>query len=114
MKTTHRFYENEGIQVLEVHDLLYEFENKEILRAAISQIEKGFTNFVVDFSDMKYMNSVGLSFLIGLMKKLNAANGKLVLANVNNAIAKLLMITKVDSLFTIKSSTEEAIREIKT
>jgi len=113
MKITHRFYKKEGVQVLELHDLLYEIENKEILRAAISQIEKGFTNFVVDFSDMKYMNSVGLSFLIGLMKKLKAADGKLVLANVNNAIAKLLMITKVDSLFTIKNSMEEAIGEIK-
>ena len=41
------FYEKDGIQVLEAYDFLYEIENKQILGAAISRIEKGFTNFVV-------------------------------------------------------------------
>lgn len=111
MKITHRFYEKEGVQVLVVHNLLHETENKQILKAAISRIEKGFTKFVVDFSEMKYMNSVGLSFLIGLLKRINATDGKLALANVNKTITKLLLITKVNTMFTIKKSVEEAIRE---
>ena len=61
-KATHRLYEKDGLQILEVHDLLNEIENKEIFKSSIFQIEKGFTNFVVDFSLMPYINSVGLSF----------------------------------------------------
>ena len=72
MKSTHRFYELEDVQILEVYNLLYEMENKQILAAAISRIEKGFTNFVVDFKDTNYINSVGLSFLINLMIKLSS------------------------------------------
>ena len=111
-KTTHHFYEKDGIQVLEAYDFLYEIENKQILGAAISRIEKGFTNFVVDFAEMEYMNSVGLSFLINLMKKVDEVKGELVLINVNKTIVKLLIITKVYSLFSLKNSIEEAINFI--
>lgn len=112
MKSTHRFYEKEEVQILEAYNFLYEIENKEILRAAISRIEKGFTNFVVDFSQMAYMNSVGLSFIINLMLKVNEKNGKLVLVNVNKTMIKLMMITKVYSMFTLKGSIEQAINFI--
>lgn len=112
MENTHRFYEKGEVQIIEAYNFLHEIENKEILSAAISQIEKGFTNFVVDFSQMAYMNSVGLSFIINLMKKVNEADGKLVLVNVNKTIIKLMMITKVYSMFTLKNSIEQAINFI--
>lgn len=112
MNNTHRFYEKDKVQILEAYNFLYEIENKEILRAAISQIEKGFTNFVVDFSEMTYMNSVGLSFIINLMLKVNESDGKLVLVNVNKSMVKLMMVTKVYSMFTLKKSIEQAINFI--
>ena len=112
MKSTHRFYELEDVQILEVYNLLYEMENKQILAAAISRIEKGFTNFVVDFKDTKYINSVGLNFLINLMLKIQAAEGRLVLIHINDSIRKLLIITKVDSMFETENSLAEAMKII--
>lgn len=112
MENTNHFYEKDGIQILVARNFLYEIENKEILASAISRIEKGFTNFVVDFSDMPYMNSVGLSFIINLMLKLNEVDGKLVLVNVSKTIIKLMAITKVYSMFTLKDSMEQAINFI--
>jgi anti-anti-sigma factor len=112
MENKNHFYEKDGVQVLVARNFLYEIENKEILASAISRIEKGFTNFVVDFSDMPYMNSVGLSFIINLMLKLKEVNGKLILVNVNKTIVKLMIITKVHAMFTLKDSIEQAINFI--
>jgi anti-anti-sigma factor len=112
MENTHYFYEKGEVQILEAYNFLYEIENKEILRATIFQIEKGFTNFVVDFSGMTYINSVGLSFIINLMLKVNEASGKLVLVNVNKTIVKLMIITKVYSMFQLENSIEKAINFI--
>ena len=109
MKITHHFKEKEQLQILEVYNLLHEIENKQILQEAIARIEKGFTNFVVDFSSMPYMNSVGLSFLINLMKKVNESNGKLVLVHVNRAIERLLVMTKVRPMFTIKTDLKQGL-----
>lgn len=110
MEKTHQFYEKDGLQILAVHNLLYEQENKEILQAAISRLEKGFSNFAVDFSAMPYINSVGLSFLINLMLRVNEFEGKLVLVNANKIIIRLLIVTKVYKMFTLKNSLEDAVQ----
>ena len=46
------------------------------------------------------------------MLKVNESNGKLVLANVNEAIVRLLIVTKVYSMFSLQPTLEEAVNFI--
>ena len=68
---THSFSEhNDQIQVLQVQSLLNEYDNKSIMLEVENRINKGWNKFVLDLSLMDIMNSVGLNFLIFMMKKI--------------------------------------------
>ena len=96
--------------VLQVKNLRGEYENKQILRAVMSKIDGGFPNFVVDLTHIEFMNSVGLNFLIALKKQSKAAGSQLALANASKKIVQLLEITKLQSMFYLTNSVEEALQ----
>ena len=103
------FHQKGDIQVLEINSLLNEIQNKQILRQATQKIEDGFSNFVVDLSKMDFINSVGISFLLNLMKHSTKKGGKVVLVNPNETIQQILEMTKVSQFFSMKTNIEEAI-----
>lgn len=110
---TYSISEQDTIQVLEVNSLLNEYDNKEILLDVQSRIEKGLTRFVVDLSKLDFMNSVGLNFLISVMTKSRKSGGELAVANPSSQVLKLLEVTRLTPLFTIKGSLEEALSAIR-
>ena len=64
---TYTINQHQTIQVVKIKNLLNEMSNKEILNDVQSYIEKGFKKFVIDLSDLSFMNSVGLNFLLSMM-----------------------------------------------
>ena len=109
MKLTDR--EENGVIILEptgkimggpdaslLHDKLYEF------------IEQDKKRFVVDLSEVEWMNSTGLGILISGYTTLRNNNGKLKLANVTEKIKSLLVITKLDPVFESYDSIADAIQ----
>jgi anti-sigma B factor antagonist len=102
-----------SIKVLRVHNLLSEFANREILSTAQSCIDEGFNRFVVDLEGMPYTNSVGLNFLISLQSRCQDQGGSIVMVNVSKKIIQLLEITKLQPLFHLTDSVDEALRLLK-
>ena len=100
---------NNNIQVLSVKSLLNEYDNKSILKEVQHFIEKGFANFIVDLSMTEFMNSVGLNFLISVMKKSRKSGGDLCVANAPKQVINLLEITKLKSHINLSPSVEDAI-----
>ena len=109
--TSYSIHQHQTIQVVKVESLLNELNNKKILNDVQSYIEKGFDKFVVDLSDLNFMNSIGLNFLIAMMKNSKKSGGKLTVANANEQIVGLLEITKLKQLFNLKPSVEIALQE---
>ena len=99
---------NNGVQVLKVKDLLSEHANKEILAAAQQQIDKGYTRFVVDLSQIRYMNSVGLNVLIMLRARSQEEGGDIAVANASNMVLDLLEMTKLKPIFRLEPTVEDA------
>lgn len=111
---THSFSEhNNQIQVLQVQSLLSEYDNKSIMEEVENHISKGWNKFVIDLSLMDIMNSVGLNFLIFMMKKSQNSGGNLALANASENIVKLLEVTKLKSFFQLSPSVDEAMKNLK-
>jgi anti-sigma B factor antagonist len=111
---THSFSQHDNqIQVLQVKSLLNEYDNKFIMRDVEKRINQGWNKFVLDLSLMDIMNSVGLNFLIFMMKKSKRSGGKLTIANASENIVKLLEVTKLKSFFQLSSSVDEAMRNLE-
>lgn len=87
-----------------MEDLNTEFENF---------IEKENQNVVFDLSGMKFMNSDGLNFMVRVLTALRAKNGELYLTNLPEKFSNLMLITKLNSIFTIYNSNEEVLTLIE-
>lgn len=64
---------------------------------------------VVELSRVTYVDSSGLATLVGILKNMRLYGGKMRLAGMSPKIKSLFEITKLDKLFEIMASEEEAI-----
>lgn len=71
------------------------------------------TKFILDLSDARYINSQGIGVLITSYTKVKNKGGMLVLFNPSEQIKKLLSITKLDSVFQVYNSLNEAEAALK-
>lgn len=76
------------------------------------EINEGIENIIIDLADMYYLNSTGLSIFIQILTKVRNNGGDVVVVNVPEKINKLLVITKLNSVFNIKDSVENAKLEL--
>lgn len=88
--------------------LLADVQSRDILQAVTNQIQEGTVNFIIDLSELKFINSSGLGMLLTCLTKARKAGGDLVLANVPEQVSNLLSITKLTEVFTTVDSLEEA------
>jgi len=72
-------------------------------------ISKKTPKIVINLVKVPYVDSSGLATLVGILKDMRAYGGKMRLAHVSPKIKSLFEITKLDKLFEIMASEEEAI-----
>ncbi|MCX6295993.1 MAG: STAS domain-containing protein [Bacteroidetes bacterium] len=72
-------------------------------------IEKGENKILLNLTDLKYLNSSGLNVIINILTKARKSSGDVAICNVNKKITELLIITKLNSVFNLCESAEEAI-----
>lgn len=68
----------------------------------------GITNVIVDLSELEFINSTGLNFLLTLLSKVRRADGEVVLCNMNALLQTLMVTTKLNSFFHISEDMEQA------
>jgi len=72
-------------------------------------LDSGEQRLLIDFSEVTYINSPGLSVLILVAKRLEKSGGRFALAGVNDSIQKVLRISGLTSLFSIFPARSEAL-----
>ena len=102
------------IQVLAITDLLNELHNKAILTDVQNRIEQGFNKFVVDLSQLSFMNSVGLNFLLLMLSKSQNSGGELAVVSPSDQVVSLLEVTKLRPHFRLQPSLEMALQDFGT
>ncbi len=61
------------------------------------------TSLVLDLKDLIYMSSAGLRVVLGCQKKINAANGTMVVKNVNDLIMEIFETTGFLDILTVEN-----------
>ncbi|MEA2712350.1 MAG: anti-sigma factor antagonist [Gemmatimonadales bacterium] len=98
-----------GVTVVEVDGQLIvgnRHELKEMIQAAL---DRGERKLLVDFSRTGYIDSSGLGALVSISKRIREATGELRLAGLNDDLRSLFELTKLDTLFTITETPEQAL-----
>ncbi len=98
-----------GVVVIGVDGQLVVGNRHELKQKVLEALEHGGRKLLVDFSNTGYIDSSGLGALVSLSKKIREAGGELKLAGLNQDLRTLFELTKLDTLFTIVESLEEAV-----
>lgn len=96
--------------IVDVEGQLIVGNRQELKQKVLDEIERGERKFLVDFSQTGYIDSSGLGVLVSLSKKIREAGGALRLASLNDDLKTLFELTKLDTLFQIAGSRDEALR----
>lgn len=72
------------------------------------ELEEGTNHFIINLSELDYMNSTGLNIIINLMNKARNEGGEAVVVGAQPRIKTLFVVTKLDTVFTMKDTLEEA------
>lgn len=97
-----------GVTVLRLHGPLLLgnfFPLQTMVRADNSNL------LVIDVSDMPYIDSAGIGCLVGAEVSRQNSGRKLVLVGANDRLITSLKVTKVEQLFTLAPTTEQAIAQ---
>jgi anti-sigma B factor antagonist len=94
-------------------DLIGENNGPELVNIANDNLHNEINRCAVDLSEVRYMNSSGIGVLITLLTKFRNHEGEMILIKPSEKIEKLLLITKLNNIFSIVDSKEEALELLK-
>ncbi len=93
-------------------DLIESSQADKLMQEVDEVILNNNIRFVIDLGSLKYLNSSGLTILIRILTKARKAGGEAVIACVGKRIKELLVITKLNTVFTVAESVEEGITKL--
>ena len=72
---------------------------KECLYQSINDVQQ---NIILDFSDLSYIDSMGLGILVGALKRVKEKDRNITIKNPKSTVRKLFRITGLDKAFIIE------------
>ena len=101
-----------GVVVIRVEGQLIVGNRQELKTLVQDGIEQGQRRFLIDFENTGYIDSSGLGALVSISKRIRDEGGTLRLANLNEDLHSLFELTKLDTLFAIDDSTDQALTKV--
>lgn len=94
-------------------DLIGENNGPELVELVNDALNNGTKYGLIDIADVRYINSSGIGVLITILTKFRNKGGELYLIKPSEHVKKLLIITKLQAIFNIVDSKEEALGKIE-
>ena len=108
MKLTYHTEKDEKAQYLYIKgDLIGDEVGPKLVEVVSDAIQEGVKTFVVDLSEVRYISSSGIGLLITMLTKMRNVGGEVYLTSPSDHVKKLLIITKLNNIFTVFDSVEE-------
>jgi len=89
-------------------------EVKEQLREYLDNLEEGkLPKIIIDLKDLGFINSTGISFLVNTLNEARIRGGDCSLTGISEKFANIMLITKLESIFTVNPDIDSAITDFK-
>ncbi|MCS6821450.1 MAG: STAS domain-containing protein [Microscillaceae bacterium] len=109
MEFTHQLKDN--VLIINFIGSLMELLRTEPLLDMIDQhIAQGILKCAINLENLNFINSTGISTLIVILTRFRNKGGEVLLAKPSEHIQKLLIMTKLQSMFTIAPDVDTGIR----
>lgn len=114
MSFIHTLTSKEPVAVISLYGELIDRNQAQELMDLVNRLgEEGQNKIVMELSELKYMNSTGLNVLINVLTKTRKNGGDLIISGLSKKVRELLLITKLNSVFTVTETAEEAVAHFK-
>lgn len=90
-------------------DLIGEDNGTRLIEAVNDALTHKVPTCIIDISELRYINSSGIGVLITILTKFRNKGGEVYLMKPSESVKKLLVITKLNAIFQVVQSEEEAI-----
>jgi anti-sigma B factor antagonist len=94
-------------------DLIGENNGPGLLEIVNSSINDSVLKCIIDISGLRYINSSGIGVLITILTKFRNKGGEVYLLKPSESVQKLLVITKLNAIFHIVQTENEALQLAK-
>ncbi|MCE7055623.1 STAS domain-containing protein [Algoriphagus sp. AGSA1] len=113
MKLTYNTTKDDKAHYLYIQgDLIGDEVGPKLVEVVSDALEEGAKTFVVDLSEVRYISSSGIGLLITMLTKMRNKDGEVYLTAPSEHVKKLLIITKLNNIFTVYDSIDEFKRKI--
>ena len=100
---------NDGVAILKVEGQLIVGNRQELKGMVQEGLDQGERKFVIDCTQTGYIDSSGLGALVSLSRKVREQGGELRIAGLNEDLRALIELTKLDTLFHISPTADDAV-----
>lgn len=101
--------ENDDILVMAITGQLDNTSADYFFDCVQGEVEDGESKVIIDCKGLEFISSMGLGMLIRLQSRLAKMGGTVKLANVTGVVASVIRTVRLDSLFGIYDSVDEAV-----
>lgn len=98
-----------GVTIVRIDGQLIVGNRQELKVMVQDALDHGERKFLVDCSQTGYIDSSGLGVLVSLAKRVRELGGELRISGLNDDLRSLFELTKLDTLFHIAPTAEEAL-----
>ena len=103
-------FDKEGVAVFQVNGEINISTSPDLKKQFEKQMSK---KVVVDLEKVTYIDSSGLATLVEILKRTKSQGGSLGLAGMSDKVRSLFEITKLDKLFLVFATQDEAVNRVK-
>ncbi|WP_194777587.1 STAS domain-containing protein [Pararhodonellum marinum] len=89
-------------------DLIGDEVGPKLVEVISDAIQENFKKCIIDLSNVRYISSSGIGVLITMLTKMRNVDGEVYLTSPSEHVKKLLIITKLNNIFSVFGSVEEA------
>lgn len=82
-------------------------------KTAYDMLDKGTLKFVIDASEIDFVDSMGLGVLISLLRRVKQNDGDIKIASLTPDVQTIFEITKLHRLFDVCESVKDAVGRFK-
>ena len=94
-------------------DLIGSPDSQQLVEVVNKNIDERIVLCAIDLSKVRFINSSGIGILVSLLTKFRNRGGEMILINPSEHIRKLLIITKLNAIFTVAEDDTQAAKFLK-